>query len=98
MAAAEAAENIIKKGKRQAASYIQSFCSNHHCPDITNEVFDSILNPANPIDDWDTIDWCRWLLAGGKSPEEYTQTGNKIEHYYSTRLISLQIAKSVIAN
>lgn len=72
----EAPEYIIKKGKRPAASFIQSFCSNRSNLDATNGVFDTILYPIIPIDDWDTIDWCRWLLAGGKTPEEFAQTGN----------------------
>ena len=70
------ADYIIKRGKRQAAYYIQGYCYSRSNLDVTNEVFDSILNPIMPIDDWDTIDWCRWLLAGGKTLVEFAQTGN----------------------
>lgn len=72
----EAAEYIIKKGRRPAATFIQKCCFNRSNLDVTNGVFDSILNPVIPIDDWNTIDWCRWLIAGGKTPEEFAQTGN----------------------
>lgn len=82
-----AVEYLIKKGKRKAAAFIQIFCSDHTNPDVTNGVFDSILNPNISIDDWDTIEWCRWLLAGGETPEDFAQTGNKEpESHYKVSL------------
>lgn len=40
-----------------------------------NELLDILLNPSKPIDDWETIDWCKWLMAGGRTPDEFASTG-----------------------
>ena len=34
-----------------------------------------LLNPSKAIDDWDAIDWCKWLMAGGRTPDEFVNTG-----------------------
>lgn len=73
--AKQAAEVIIKKGRRCAAANIQEYCHTNTNCEVANEVFDSILNPEGNINDWDTIEWCRWLLAGGRTPEDFAQTG-----------------------
>ncbi|KAF8771573.1 E3 ubiquitin-protein ligase Ubr3 like protein [Argiope bruennichi] len=85
--AAEAADVLIKKGKRATAAYIQGVCSSQNNSDITNEVFDSILNPLVPINDWDSIDWCKWLLAGGRTPEDYTQTVRRYDNATTCGLV-----------
>ncbi|GFT69321.1 e3 ubiquitin-protein ligase ubr3 [Nephila pilipes] len=87
MLAAEAADVLIKKGKRATAAYIQGVCTSQSNSDITNEVFDSILNPLVPINDWDSIDWCRWLLAGGRTPEDYTQTVRRYDNATTCGLV-----------
>ncbi|PRD20646.1 UNVERIFIED_CONTAM: Ubr3 [Trichonephila clavipes] len=87
MLAAEAADVLIKKGKRATAAYIQGVCTSQSNSDITNEVFDSILNPLVPINDWDSIDWCKWLLAGGRTPEDYTQTVQKYDNATTCGLV-----------
>ncbi|GIY97038.1 e3 ubiquitin-protein ligase ubr3 [Caerostris extrusa] len=85
--AKEAAEVLIKKGKRATAAYIQGVCSSQSNTDVTNEVFDSILNPLAPINSWNGIDWCRWLLAGGKAPEDYTQTVRRYDNATTCGLV-----------
>ncbi|GFY54890.1 e3 ubiquitin-protein ligase ubr3 [Trichonephila inaurata madagascariensis] len=87
MLAAEAADVLIKKGKRATAAYIQGVCTSQSNSDITNEVFDSILNPLVPINDWDSIDWCKWLLAGGRTPEDYTQTVQRYDNATTCGLV-----------
>lgn len=50
-----------------------------------NELLDAILDPLKPIDMWDTVDWCRWLMAGGKTPDEFANTGkNVFKHKFSS--------------
>ncbi|XP_043254590.1 E3 ubiquitin-protein ligase Ubr3 [Colletes gigas] len=67
------AQILMNKRKRDAATYIHAECSNldSSCPQHLNELLDILLNPAKPIDDWETIDWCKWLMAGGKTPDEF---------------------------
>ncbi|XP_014472841.1 PREDICTED: E3 ubiquitin-protein ligase UBR3 isoform X2 [Dinoponera quadriceps] len=72
------AEVLMYKGKRGAASYIHGECSNPGLDgggtQLLNELLDILLNPSKPIDEWETIDWCKWLMAGGSTPDEFAST------------------------
>ena len=48
-------------------------------------LLDYLLHPAKNIDDAETIDWCRWLVGGGRSPDDFSQTGERLE-MYSTKV------------
>ncbi|CAH0564545.1 unnamed protein product [Brassicogethes aeneus] len=65
------AKVLMAKGKRATAAYIHANATNPH---YLNEVLNNILNPAESIDDWETIDWCKWLMAGGRTPDEFDKT------------------------
>ncbi|KAF9405701.1 hypothetical protein HW555_013665 [Spodoptera exigua] len=64
------AQVLMKKGKRGAAAYIHADCENGS-PQHLGPLLDVLLNPSKAIDEWETIDWCRWLLAGGRTPDEF---------------------------
>ncbi|XP_023311445.1 E3 ubiquitin-protein ligase Ubr3 isoform X2 [Anoplophora glabripennis] len=68
------AKVLMSKGKRATAAYIHADCSNERSPQHLNEVLDNLLNPAKAIDEWETIDWCKWLMAGGRTPDEFSST------------------------
>ncbi|XP_011496807.1 PREDICTED: E3 ubiquitin-protein ligase UBR3 [Ceratosolen solmsi marchali] len=72
------AQVLLNKGKRGASAYIHAECSNaalgSSCPHHLNELLDILLIPSKPIDDWETIDWCKWLMAGGRTPDEFANT------------------------
>lgn len=70
-----AAHVLMKKGKRGAAAYIHADCSGATSPDHLNELLDLLLNPRKAIDEWETIDWCKWLMAGGRTPDEFSSIG-----------------------
>lgn len=70
-----AAHVLMKKGKRGAAAYIHADCSGTATPNHLNELLDLLLNPRKAIDEWETIDWCKWLMAGGRTPDEYSGIG-----------------------
>lgn len=69
---------LMSKGKRGAAAYIHGECTNRAmgsgCTRHLNELLDILLNPSKAIDDWETIDWCKWLMAGGLTPDEFVNT------------------------
>lgn len=67
---------LMGKGKRGAAAYISLTTGRDTggCPPYLNELLDVLLNPSKPIDDWETIDWCKWLMAGGRTPDEFAST------------------------
>ncbi|XP_053595393.1 E3 ubiquitin-protein ligase Ubr3 [Microplitis demolitor] len=72
------AKVLMSKGKRGAAAYIRDQYCNSVAGDNKqqniNELLDTLLNPGKPIDDWETIDWCKWLMAGGRTPDEFSST------------------------
>jgi hypothetical protein len=78
MASTSSAHVLMKKGKRGAAAYVHSECASTPSPQNLNELLDIILNPSKSIDEWETIDWCKWLMAGGRTPDEFSTTGNII--------------------
>uniref|UniRef100_A0A2R5LIR0 E3 ubiquitin-protein ligase n=1 Tax=Ornithodoros turicata TaxID=34597 RepID=A0A2R5LIR0_9ACAR len=82
-----AAEVLIKKGKRGAAAHFQLECSQTDNPEQLNELLDVILDPRKPIDIWDTIDWCKWLMAGGKTPDEFSQTVRRYDNATTCGLV-----------
>nr|XP_034188211.1 E3 ubiquitin-protein ligase Ubr3 isoform X2 [Osmia lignaria] len=71
-------QSLMNKGKRDAAAYIHAECSklplDSGCPEPLTELLDVLLNPSKAIDDWETIDWCKWLMAGGRTPDEFSNT------------------------
>ncbi|XP_020708415.2 E3 ubiquitin-protein ligase Ubr3 [Athalia rosae] len=75
------AQVLMNKGKRGAAAYVHAECCNPNNTDISsespthlNELLDILLIPSKAIDDWETIDWCKWLMAGGRTPDEFSNT------------------------
>lgn len=71
------AQVLINKGKRGAAAYIHAECISSGSPSHLNELLDILLIPSKAIDDWETIDWCKWLMAGGRTPDEFSNTGEQ---------------------
>ena len=87
------AEVLIRKGKRGAAAYVQAECNAakstepSKSPQHLNALLDHLLHPEKPIDDEDTIEWCRWLVGGGRSYEDFAANGEgKTISHLSTKL------------
>ncbi|XP_059475456.1 E3 ubiquitin-protein ligase Ubr3-like [Neocloeon triangulifer] len=72
MASTSSAHVLMKKGKRAAATYVHSECAQTPIPKNLHELLDLILKPSKPIDEWEAIDWCKWLMAGGRTPDEFS--------------------------
>lgn len=64
----------MAKGKRATAAYLHADCCNTTSPQHLGDVLDNLLNPAKGIGEWETIDWCKWLMAGGRTPDEFSST------------------------
>ncbi len=47
-------------------------------PHHLNALLDHLLQPEKPIEDQETIDWCRWLVGGGRSYEDFAANGKII--------------------
>lgn len=72
-----AAQALLKRGKRTMASCVKNECirSAGQQPQL-NELLTYLLDPQVLIDDFERIDWCRWLIAGGETFDEFAKTGN----------------------
>jgi hypothetical protein len=95
------AEVLIRKGKRGAAAYVQAECNSakssepSKSPAHLNALLDHLLHPEKPIDDQDTIDWCRWLVGGGRSYEDFAANGElALGIKRALCIITLQTSKS----
>nr|XP_018904322.1 PREDICTED: E3 ubiquitin-protein ligase UBR3 isoform X2 [Bemisia tabaci] len=75
-----AAHVLMKKGKRGAAAYVHSDCAIKGSNRLLNEVLDILLNPRKSINEWETIDWLKWLMAGGKTPDEFSNLVRRYDH------------------
>jgi len=71
-------EVLLKKGKRETAAYIHAECARSARPEHLTSLLDNLLDPLKEIDDWETTEWCRWLMAGGRTPDEFSSTGMSI--------------------
>ncbi|XP_017759565.1 PREDICTED: E3 ubiquitin-protein ligase UBR3 isoform X2 [Eufriesea mexicana] len=64
--------------KSYAAAHIHKECSNlphdSDCPPLLSKLLDELLDPRKYIGDRDTIDWCKWLIASGHTPEKFAET------------------------
>ena len=50
----------------------------HKEPQHLNALLDYLLDPEKDINNQDTIDWCRWLVGGGTSYEDFSQNGKNL--------------------
>ncbi|KAK7070282.1 hypothetical protein SK128_018487 [Halocaridina rubra] len=74
---------LKKKDKRYAAKYLRDEClsalssQDVHAPPakVLPELLDLLLNPAMGIKERDTIDWLKWLMAAGRTPDDFFNTG-----------------------
>lgn len=69
------AKSIKERGKKLAAAQIHDELSKNGYSEDLHILIDDILDLNKLIDDTDNIDWCRWLIAGGKTPSEFISTG-----------------------
>lgn len=48
-------------------------------------LLDDLLAPDKPIDDLETIDWCKWLIAGGRMPDDFAGIGKSDNPIYKCK-------------
>ncbi|CAH1395459.1 unnamed protein product [Nezara viridula] len=78
---------LMKKGKRGAAAFIHADCSNSAPRKSLDDLLDILLNPSKAIDEWDTIDWCKWLMAGGRTPDEFSSIVRRYDNATTCGLV-----------
>ena len=70
-----AAQQLMKRGKRPVAAYIKAECSRSSGQQQLNDLMDYLLSPQKSLDDFERLDWCRWLIAGGTTFDDFAKTG-----------------------
>ncbi|KAI1295772.1 E3 ubiquitin-protein ligase UBR3 [Halotydeus destructor] len=73
----EPSDGLLKKGKKTTAKNVQTECSKSDKKEDhkqLNQLLDQLLDPRKPISDSEIIEWLRWLIAGGSSPDDYAQS------------------------
>lgn len=43
--------------------------------EVLDSMLDVLLNPYEAIGDWNHLDWLRWIMAGGKTIDEFSSAG-----------------------
>lgn len=75
MAAAPEMTALLKRSKRSVAVQIKSECLRQTDSQKLLDLLDHLLNPEKPIDEYETLDWLRWLISGGSTFEEFARAG-----------------------
>lgn len=67
---------LRQKGKRATGALIHSECSANNGQSMhMDAMLDDLLSPDMEIYYSDNIEWIKWLIAGGKSPTEFSSIG-----------------------
>lgn len=72
------ASMIKEKGLRDGSAFINNECVKGKT-EYLNCVLDVILNPEENIDNPSNINWCKWLIAGGRTPDDFATIGEVID-------------------
>jgi len=75
---------LLKRSKRSVAVSVKSECSRQNDSQKLIDLLDYLLNPEKPIDEFETLDWLRWLISGGNTFEEFAKNGKYYCYMYMT--------------
>lgn len=94
------ASSFSLRSRKEVAALINTeCCRGGPTPDL-DSIMDTLFNPGTAIDNPDNIEWIRWLIAGGRTPQEFVKIGkqknhqNRIEfefefHFFAMRFIDI---------
>ena len=63
-------------------------------PQHLQDLLGHLLHPEKDIDDGETVDWCRWLVGGGKTPDDFAQN---VKEYDNTVVCGLVWSANFVA-
>lgn len=71
-------KSLKQQGKKVTASIIhQELSANGGNSDTLNIMLDDLLSPEKLIAESDNIEWCKWIIASGKSPNDFSTQGKR---------------------
>ncbi|XP_052094995.1 E3 ubiquitin-protein ligase UBR3-like [Mytilus californianus] len=72
---------LLKRGKRTVATHFKSECFRKSGNKSLHEFMNYLFDPRNKsIDDVDVLDWCRWLIAGGVTFDEFSKNVRRYDN------------------
>ncbi|KAK6165726.1 hypothetical protein SNE40_022591 [Patella caerulea] len=87
MATSDTPNALLKRSKRSVATHFRGEFSRHHNSQKLNEFLDTILDPTEKLDDSDKVEWCRCLIAGGSTFEEFSKTVRQFDNAVTCGLV-----------
>ncbi|KAH9489709.1 E3 ubiquitin-protein ligase ubr3 [Bulinus truncatus] len=85
---------LMKREKRAVAVYLKEESSKSNNTKPLNDHLDAILDPNKPIDDFESIDFCKWIIAGGLTFEDFAK---KVREYDSSVMCGLVWTANFVA-
>ncbi|XP_077978171.1 E3 ubiquitin-protein ligase UBR3-like [Glandiceps talaboti] len=67
------ADMLLNLGKHGAPAYLKAQVARSRGQQQLSDLLDNLLDPLKPLDNWDTLDWCRCLLAGGTTFDDFAK-------------------------
>ena len=82
----------------QTPAHLQVFSYSNMFETVSSFPFqallDHLLHPEKDIDDSDTVDWCRWLVGGGRTPDDFC---HNVQEYNNTVMCGLVWTANFVA-
>lgn len=67
--------SLKAQGKKATANLIHQELSSNGYSETLDLMLDDLLSPDKEIKDTDNIEWCKWIIASGKSPNDFSIQG-----------------------
>ncbi|EDS33070.1 conserved hypothetical protein [Culex quinquefasciatus] len=68
-------ERLREMGKKNASARVHRELAVTGQSESLGLLLDYYLSPGRTITDAESIDWCKWLIAGGRTPGEFASIG-----------------------
>ncbi|XP_076468765.1 E3 ubiquitin-protein ligase ubr3-like [Babylonia areolata] len=95
MASKESHTTLMKRDQRQSmVAYVRQECLKHPNPKCLNDMLDIHLDPSKSIDDYESIQLLKWLMAGGP---EFDLFAKKVREYDSSVMCGLVWTTNFVA-
>lgn len=76
----------LRSRKEVAALVNAECCQGGQTPDL-DSIMDTLFHPGTAIDNPDNIEWVRWLIAGGRTPQEFVKIGKFLYQFINKLVI-----------
>lgn len=77
-----AAQLIMQTGKLDMAKIIHNELSTTSESSTLDVLLEVLLDPEEPIDSTETIEWCKFLIAGGRKPSDFASIGKNGIYFF----------------